>query len=273
VTATRVCTGKKDPQLEAYCSEHGITLEEQAMVEMPCPGQDCPWDQEGLCKPLGRLMFMLPQIERFGFYEICTTSHNSMVNVLSVLRSMKSIVGRVAGIPFALRLVEQQVQPKGMKSKIVHVLQLEVRESLAKLVAAGKRLAAGGQAPLLPDVVDDTPDDLMPQGGARLEDKLEGSEPGPARLEGVVAEATVEPEPEPAPEPAPEQKLSGKTITKAQAREFFKVAHEAGWTDAELKAELEKEGYKASGDIPVELFPVMLKAFGTPRDKKQGDPL
>jgi len=268
LTATRVVTGKKDEQLEAYCKEHGLTMGEGEMIEMPCPGQDCPWDQQDLCKPLGRLMFLLPQIPRFGFYEICTTSFNSMINVLSVIRSMKSIVGRVAGIPFALKLDEQQVQPQGMKAKIVHVLQLEVRESLAKLVATGRRLAEAGQAPLLPDVVDDTPDDLMPEGGARLEDHLDGKAPAPSRLHDVVADATSEEEPPAEGQP----ELSGKKISKAQAQQFFKAAHDAGWTDEELKAELEKEGYRASAEIPVELFPVMLKAFSAPHNR-QGDPL
>lgn len=277
VTATRVCTGKQDEQLDAYCAEHQIQKpQEGEMVEMPCPGQDCPWSQHDLCKPIGRLMFMLEDVPKFGFYEICTTSFNSMQNVLGVLRSMKAIVGRVAGMRFALKLVPQQVQPKGEKAKTVHVLALEVRESLKGLVAAKHRLDASGDSTHLLDSVDDTPDDLMPQGGARLEDKLAGQATVAARLHNIVDAKVSEIGVDAPAGEAPKI----QTITPAQAKALISAARDAGWKDTEIKAELAKEGWAKSTEIPASVYDVALKAFSQPRpaasspaETEQGDPL
>jgi len=275
--ATRVKTAGEDPQLAAHCKEHGLNPAEGEMVEMACPGQDCPWDQQDLCKPLGRLMFLLPKVERFGFYEICTTSSNSMINVLTMLRSMKAIVGRVAGIPFALKLVEQQVQPRGQKSKIVHVLQLEVRASLGSLIAEGKRLAAAGAVPLLPDPVDDVPDDLMPAAGARLEAKLDGTPDEPSRLKAIVNEPakvkdwvqqTVDAkvasgQRQPGDDAEEGVPAAAKTfLTLDQRKELWETAKESGWSKADYSAALLKEGWKSGAEIPAEWFPVLMKSFG-----------
>ena len=168
-TAHRVWVGEKDAHGAAYARQHGLRLTEGELYDLPCAGLACPYSEQNLCKPLGRLLFMLPEVPRFGCYEIATTSVNSMQGILSVTRAVRSVVGRVSGIPFALRLVPIQVQPDG-KAKTVHVLQLEVRGSLRELLRLGERVRSHGVGGgLLPAPAEDVPDDLYPDAGAALD--------------------------------------------------------------------------------------------------------
>jgi hypothetical protein len=203
-----------------------------------------------------------------------------MINVLTMMRSMRALVGRVAGLPFALKLVEQQVQPRGQKAKIVHVLQLEVRASLGSLIAEGKRLTAAGAVPLLPDPVDDVPDDLMPGAGAKLEARLDGvaEEPAaPARLQAIVndpakvkdwVQQTVDAkvasgQRQPGDDTEEDVPVAPKTfLTLDQRKELWETAQESGWSKADYSAALLKEGWKSGAEIPAEWFPVLMKSFG-----------
>ncbi len=216
-TATRVYV-KEDEQGNAYLKEHGQVCEDGEMFEMPCPGDECPYRERGFCKDLGRFLFMLPTVPKFGVYEISTTSFNSIVNVLNVTRAIRRAVGTVAGIPFALVLKPMTVQPEG-KSKTVYVLDLEFRGSLQQLAGMGRRLkaAGGGALGLLEAPKDETPDDLMPHAGAALDAELGGpalpppgklaAEPGKGKLDQLAdtlrpAERPARKEPEP-PAPGP----------------------------------------------------------------------
>lgn len=178
-TATRVFT-PEDQQSVAFLRAAGQVVEKGEMFDLPCPGEDCPLMASKKCKNIGRLFLILPIVPRFGVYEITTSSFNGIVNVLNVARAVKSMIGHVAGVPFALKLEPIQVQPDG-KAKTVHVLNLECRASLASLAAMGKRLRAGGGALALIDAPDTVPEDLFPFGGAALDEGLQGPKalPGP----------------------------------------------------------------------------------------------
>lgn len=171
-TAIRVFK-PEDPQSVAYLkSRPEIKVEPGDLFELPCPAEACVWQQKGACKNLGRLFIMLPNVPRFGVYEIRTSSFNSIVNVLNVARAVHNMIGRVTGVPFALRIDPIQVQPDG-KAKTVHVLNLECRASLVQLAGIRKRLAAaGGSAIAMITAPDDVPDDLFPHGGQALEHEL-----------------------------------------------------------------------------------------------------
>lgn len=162
-----------DEQGQAYITAQGLAVEPGEMFEMPCPGEDCPYFENKFCKNIGRLLFMLPNVPKFGVYEITTSSYNGIVNVLSMARAIKSQAGRLAGIPFALKLGPQQVQADG-KAKTVHILQLEFRGSIFDLQKANRELAGGRVVALLPEPGEDVPEDLMPKGGGGLEEKLTG---------------------------------------------------------------------------------------------------
>ena len=164
---------KGDPQGEEYVKAEGLKVEPGEMFEMPCHGETCPYFEQALCKNVGRLLFMLPRVPRFGVYEIATSSHNGILNVLSTARSIRALAGRIAGIPLALRLGPQQVQVEG-KAKTVHVLSLEFRGSLWDLQRAKAQLAGGRVVALIEGGTDVTPDDLYPAGGAALDRRLGG---------------------------------------------------------------------------------------------------
>jgi Recombination directionality factor-like len=184
-TATRVFVGREngkvlDEQGEAFLKSAGQSVEVGEMFEMPCPGDECPYFENKFCKNVGRLMLMLPEVPRFGVYEIATTSFNGMVNILNVSRAVRRAVGTVAGIPFALVLKPLQVQPEG-KAKTVYVLDLEYRGTIKSLATLGRQIRAGGGSVLaLLGAADDPPDDLYPNAGAALDAKLGGPPVPPA---------------------------------------------------------------------------------------------
>jgi hypothetical protein len=211
-TARRVRVDK-DEQGLAHLKAQALdgVVKEGEMFEMPCPGEECPFMEQKFCKNIGRLLFMLPTVPRFGVYEITTSSYNGIVNVLSVARAIKTQTGgRLAGIPFALTLKPQQAQVNG-KAKTVHVLGLEFRGSLFDLQRANRELAGGRVVALLPEPGEDLPEDLYANGGQSLDDKLAGRAPAAPAAQAsprvIQMPRRVEAAPEPAPAasaPAPE---------------------------------------------------------------------
>ncbi len=73
-TASRVFVGEKDSQGVEYAREHRLELGEGELYELPCLADSCPWTKRDLCKPLGRLLFMLPKVPGFGVFEIAMPS-------------------------------------------------------------------------------------------------------------------------------------------------------------------------------------------------------
>lgn len=166
-----------DEQGAAYVKANALKIKQGEMFELPCPGDECPYFEAKHCKNIGRLMVMLPTVPRVGVYEITTSSYNGIINVLSSARAIKMLAGRLAGLPFALTLKPQQVQPAGGKAKTVHVLNLEYRGSLQDLAAKRKALEEGGTLALLPEPGEAVPDDLYRNGGEDLDKKLSGAKP------------------------------------------------------------------------------------------------
>lgn len=176
--------GKGDHQGEAFIKAEGLSVKPGEMFELPCPGESCDYFERKMCKNLGRLLFILPEIPRFGVYEIATTSYNSIVNVMSMTEAIRSAVGTVAGIPLTLCLKPMKVQPKG-KATTVYVLELEFRGSYQTLATIGKQLraAGGGAAALLGPAPEEPPDDLYPYAGQGLDAALgQADEPPKGKL-------------------------------------------------------------------------------------------
>lgn len=260
-TARRVRV-EKDEQGLAYLKAQGLegTVKEGEMFEMPCPGEECPFMEEKHCKNIGRLLFILPSVPRFGVYEITTSSYNGIVNVLSVARAIKTQTGgRLAGIPFALTLKPQQAQVAG-KSKTVHVLGLEFRGSLFDLQKANRELAGGRVVALLPEPGESVPDDVIPHGGQSLDDKLAGKAAAGPRViqmprarQADGAGPAPAPEPAPTPEPAPAPANGHQTWTgvvwgvakrKVQGRDVWDV----NGADAKVKYSTADEDIKLAAE-------------------------
>lgn len=97
------------------------------MKEIECLGRECPYykKEPSECKTIGNLYFMIPASNRFGVYQLDTSSYNSILNINGGLKfGMQLTNGRLAFIPFILEVVPQEVNPDGRK-KTVYVLRLE----------------------------------------------------------------------------------------------------------------------------------------------------
>ena len=177
-----------------------------AYYEIDCPGPACPDFQRKGCRPVMTLQFLLPSYPTLGIWQVDTSSWNSMRNVLSGVRLVKTFLdGRVSGIPLTLSLVQMQVQPEGTK-KNIYVLQLTAPYSLQDLYKRAELPRAQALALPPPDL--ETPEDLFPE-----------DDEGPPVVEGQVAKpaAFFQPPGEvPAPTPA-EAALDEAGITSASA--------------------------------------------------------
>lgn len=95
------------------------------MNEIECLGRECPYYKNNECKTIGNLYFMILGVNRFGVYQLDTSSYNTILNINGGLQfGMKLTNGRLALIPFILEVVPQEVNPDGHK-KTVYVLRLE----------------------------------------------------------------------------------------------------------------------------------------------------
>jgi len=93
------------------------------LLEMPCNPARCPCHQQGYCRRVMNLQFLLPDCPGFGVYQLDTSSYHSMKNINSTIVFLRGICQRVSMIPLSLKLVEQVVQPEGF-DKIAYVLSL-----------------------------------------------------------------------------------------------------------------------------------------------------
>ena len=128
------------------------------LLEMPCNPDRCPCHQQGYCRRVMNLQFILPDCPGFGVYQIDTTSFFSIVNVNSCLELIQGVCGRLSMIPLSLKLADKDVQVEG-KTKTVRVLNLTVPCSLVEIQKYAR--IPPGQALLLPVPDCEVPDDLF----------------------------------------------------------------------------------------------------------------
>jgi len=129
------------------------------LMEIPCNPTRCPCHQQGYCRRVMNLQFLLPDCPGFGVYQLDTSSYHSMKNINSMLALIYSVCQRVSMIPLSLQLVEQPVQPDGL-DKVAYVLKLSCNLSL---VEAQKFAWKPRGRALLPPPDSEAPDDLFPQ--------------------------------------------------------------------------------------------------------------
>lgn len=104
---------------------NAINVDTGEMNEIECIGRECAYYKENDCKQIGNLYFMILGVNRFGVYQLDTSSYNTILNINGGLQfAMKLTGGRLALIPFFLEVVPQEVNPNG-KKKTVYVLRLE----------------------------------------------------------------------------------------------------------------------------------------------------
>ena len=111
-----------------------INPETGEFEEVECAGRNCQYWKDDKCKTIGNLYFMIHGVNRFGVYQLDTSSYNSILNVDGGIEYAKKLTrGRLAMIPFILEVVPQEVNPGG-KKKTVYVLRLEA--DISKMMKA-----------------------------------------------------------------------------------------------------------------------------------------
>jgi hypothetical protein len=105
---------------------------------------------------------MIPSYPEMGVWQVDTSSWNSMRNILDAIEMIRGATdGRIAMLPFKLRLEPQEVQPEGTR-KTIHVLKLIVPWSLEQLHEKLTSLPSG-QRLSLPAADLEAPEDLFPE--------------------------------------------------------------------------------------------------------------
>jgi len=65
------------------------------LVEQPCP---CEWLDEGKCRPIYRLLFVIPMVDAFGVWQIDTSAISSYNQVRDDFEFIRLYYGRIAGL-------------------------------------------------------------------------------------------------------------------------------------------------------------------------------
>jgi hypothetical protein len=134
-------------------------LRDTELKEIPCNPAGCEAYQQGLCRRVMNLQFLLPDCPGFGVYQLDTSSYHSMVNINSSLELIYNICRRYAMIPLSLQLIEKEVQPEG-HSKTAWVLNLAPTYSLIETQRYAQMPPE--QVLVLPPPDSEAPDDLFP---------------------------------------------------------------------------------------------------------------
>ncbi len=157
-----LCRGNGETALarvETISGEAGLIGKTTSkLMEISCNPSRCPCQQNGYCRRVMNLQFLLPDCPGFGVYQLDTSSYHSMKNINAMLTLIGSVCPRVSMIPLSLQLIEQPVQPDG-HDKIAYVLKLNCSFSL---VEAQKFAKLPRGEVLLPPPDSEAPDDLFP---------------------------------------------------------------------------------------------------------------
>jgi len=213
------CRRKVDTKTGAMAS-HETQLWE--WKETICNPQDCPEYQRKYCRRVMNLLFLLPKVPGLGCWQIDTSSFHSIVNINSMLSLLRGILGRCAMVPLTLTLQPMEVSPQGEKKKTVHVLTLRNNLALAELA---QRAQLPPVRALLPEVTDETPEDLYLSDEPDIEQGVEhGVEQGKqttSKPRGQKADKGQPATPPATPPPPPAEPLSnvvelrGELLAKA----------------------------------------------------------
>ena len=109
--------------------EKAMTWDEDlgGMKEIECP---CHYLDEGKCKRIGILQFMLPDVAGAGVWQVTTSSWNSIVDINSGIDYIKALAGRIRMIPLILKRVPtttQRIEKDGKaKSGKHYTLQIDL---------------------------------------------------------------------------------------------------------------------------------------------------
>lgn len=128
--------------------------------EITCNSQECPDYKDKRCRRVMNLQFLLPKVPGLGVYQIDTSSFYSIVNINSMIKMLKGILGRCSMIPLILALGPVEVSPPGLSKKTVYIMHIKKDIKLAELAQVAQLPPA---KVLLPEPeTEEPPEDLYP---------------------------------------------------------------------------------------------------------------
>lgn len=130
--------------------------------EITCDPQECQKYQTKRCRRVMNLQFLLPEVPGLGVYQIDTSSFYSIVNINSMIKMLKAMLGRCSMVPLTLALGPIEVSPLGITKKTVYVMHIKKDIKLAELAHIAQ-LPLGRV--LIPEAdTEEPPEDLFPDG-------------------------------------------------------------------------------------------------------------
>jgi hypothetical protein len=126
----------------------------------PCPGG---------CKEVGRLMVIIPELQRMAYVTAETHGIWDIITIDERLRAVESVAGSLTGIPFILKRVKKNVSTPGKDGKRVRrdkwMIDIEVDPVWAAIRLDSMHrqalTAASGNVPMLVDSLSDLEDDAF----------------------------------------------------------------------------------------------------------------
>lgn len=113
-------------------------------------------DKKHLCRPVGRLKIVIPELDRFGYVLVPTTSIHDIIELQSNLEAAEALRGDLRGIPFVLSRRPRKVSmasDEGQRRRVEKwLLSLEIDPTWVHLqLAAMDRAALPLLAPGVPE--------------------------------------------------------------------------------------------------------------------------
>ena len=184
----RQAQAKIDPSTKTWANKNSETWE---WWQLSICGEGCERAQDGRCKPVMRLSFLLPDVPGLGIWQIDSSSVHSMRNINGMVHLAQQIMGgRIAFFPFILRRHQITVQPKDTKAKSVYVIDLRpdgpFTMGQARALMEGKAALPAGVLPEADE--EEVPEDLYPEEEAvEAEERVEPEESAPPEKPLITA--------------------------------------------------------------------------------------
>lgn len=156
------CRRKVDLDTGAMASHSTIEGRWEWTEDLPCDPQECPDYGAKACRRVMNLQFLLPDVPGLGVWQIDTSSFYSIVNINSMIKMLKGMLGRCSMIPLTLALGPVEVTPAGLKKKTVYIMHIKKDIRLADMARLAQLPPARA---LIPEPeVEEPPEDLYPEG-------------------------------------------------------------------------------------------------------------
>jgi hypothetical protein len=183
--------------------------------DITCNPQECPEYEAKRCRRVMNLQFLLPEVPGLGVYQIDTSSFYSIVNINSMIKMLKGILGRCSMVPLTLTLGPIEVSPPGLTKKTVHVMHIKKNIKLSQLAHIAQLPPA---RVLIPEAdTAEPPEDLFPE--QLIKDTKKGRKTEPAQSPPPPEDTELFPE-EPEIPQLDDELLKGWVIVKNSVKQL-----------------------------------------------------